>query len=71
MKGIYHNSINIRCLSLFLISFISTTLDWMKSPVFEGKELIIHPPKIIRTCCSFETELKVSAVPVIKGTGSC
>ncbi len=34
-----------------------------KAPVFTEKDYFTHPPRIIRTCCAFGTDLKVSMVP--------
>ncbi len=34
-----------------------------KAPVFKEKDYFNHPPRIIRTCCAFGTDLKVSIVP--------
>lgn len=34
-----------------------------KAPVFSEKDYVNHPPRIIRTCCAFGTDLKVSIVP--------
>lgn len=39
-----------------------------KSPTLTDKELHAPLPKIIRTCCSFGTEVKVAAVPLKKVT---
>lgn len=37
-----------------------------KAPVFTEKDFVNHPPRIIRTCCAFGTDLKVSIVPFYK-----
>lgn len=34
-----------------------------KAPLFSEKEYFNHPPRIIRTCCAFGTDLKVSVIP--------
>ncbi|HWR99290.1 MAG TPA: DUF4056 domain-containing protein [Prolixibacteraceae bacterium] len=36
---------------------------YAKAPVFEEKDYFNHPPRIIRTCCAFGSDLKVSIVP--------
>lgn len=39
-----------------------------KAPVFTEKDYLNHPPRIIRTCCAFGTDLKVSLVPFYRYT---
>lgn len=39
-----------------------------KAPVFSAKDYVNHPPRIIRTCCAFGTDLKVSIVPFYRYT---
>lgn len=47
---------------LVLICFLSN-ISFAKAPQFSEKEYFNHPPRIIRTCCAFGTDLKVSIVP--------
>ena len=39
-----------------------------KAPVFKEKDYLNHPPRIIRACCAFGTDLNVSIVPGYKYT---
>lgn len=39
-----------------------------KAPAFTEKDFVNHPPRIIRTCCAFGTDLKVSVVPFYRYT---
>ncbi len=39
-----------------------------KAPVFTEKDYLNHPPRIIRTCCAFGANLKVSIIPVYRYT---
>jgi len=34
-----------------------------KAPIFSEKQYFNHPPRIIRACCAFGTDLKVSIIP--------
>lgn len=52
---------------LSLIFFGVTSLS-AKAPVFTEKDYLNHPPRIIRVCCAFGTDLKVSIVPLYKFT---
>lgn len=59
---------------LYRYSFLALFCFWVssslaKAPVFSSeKEYYHHPPRIIRTCCAFGTDLKVSVVPVYRYT---
>ena len=52
---------------LFLILCFANIL-LAKAPVFTEKDYVNHPPRIIRTCCAFGTDLKVSIVPFYRYT---
>ncbi len=52
----------IRAFLLFGTIFCNYNLD-AKAPIFSEKDYFNHPPRIIRTCCAFGTDLKVSIVP--------
>jgi len=56
-----------RYLLFFTILFSSNNL-LAKAPVFKEKDYTNHPPRIIRTCCAFGTDLKISIIPGIKKT---
>jgi len=53
---------------LFFLLFCMVTTLWAKAPVFSEKDYVNHPPRIIRTCCAFGTDLKVSIVPFYRYT---
>jgi len=57
----------IRYFFLLLICLLTNSLS-AKAPIFTEKEYFNHPPRIIRTCCAFGTDLKVSVVPVYRYT---
>lgn len=48
---------------LFLLIFMSANMLLAKAPDFSEKDYLNHPPRIIRTCCAFGSDLKVSMVP--------
>lgn len=48
---------------LFFLTFCLVSASWAKAPVFTEKDYVNHPPRIIRTCCAFGTDLKVSIIP--------
>ena len=52
---------------LALIIFCTNILS-AKAPLFTDKEYLNHPPRIIRTCCAFGTDLRVSIIPGLKYT---
>lgn len=39
-----------------------------KAPLLSPKESLIHPPRIIRTCCSFGYEVPLAVIPGVKIT---
>jgi hypothetical protein len=39
-----------------------------KAPIFSEKDYLKHPPRIIRVCCAFGTDLRVSVIPGYKYT---
>ncbi len=51
---------------LVLLCCLSANLLSAKAPIFTEKDYINHPPRIIRTCCAFGTDLKVSIVPIYR-----
>jgi hypothetical protein len=53
---------------LVLFSCLSANLLLAKAPVFTEKDYFTHPPRIIRTCCAFGTDLRVSIIPGYKYT---
>ena len=40
--------------------------NWGKAPAFTAKELQKVPPRIIRTCCAFGTDLKMVGIPLVR-----
>jgi hypothetical protein len=60
----------MRFVSIFLFVFILfyANLLLAKAPVFKEKDYYNHPPRIIRTCCAFGTDLKLSILPGLKKT---
>ena len=54
-------------IAFFLTCCFAGTLS-AKAPVFTEKEYANHPPRIIRTCCAFGTDLKVSIIPFYRYT---
>ena len=59
----YRNKIILSAICLFLTSSI-----WAKPLVLTEKELNSPPPRIIRTCCSFGSDVGVIGIPFIKIT---
>jgi hypothetical protein len=53
---------------LFCAIFLYANLLLAKAPVFKEKDYFSHPPRIIRTCCAFGTDLKISILPGLKKT---
>jgi hypothetical protein len=53
---------------ILLILWLSTNILLAKAPVFSEKDYFNHPPRIIRTCCAFGTDLSVSIIPGYKYT---
>ena len=54
---------------LVLLAFCSSySILLAKAPVFAEKDYVNHPPRIIRTCCAFGTDLKVSILPFYRYT---
>jgi len=50
---------------LIFLCFISNSL-LAKAPVFTEKDYTTHPPRIIRVCCAFGTNLQLSYIPGAK-----
>jgi len=57
----------LKLLFVVLIIFWTNTLS-AKAPLFTEKDYLNHPPRIIRTCCAFGTDLRVSIIPVYRYT---
>jgi len=55
------------CLLLFFIAILPSNI-LAKAPVFTGNQPLPKPHRIIRTCCSFGTEMQMFAVPGVKIT---
>jgi len=52
---------------IFLLMACSLPLVvWAKEPNLTAKELASTPPKIIRTCCSFGSDVSMTGVPFVK-----
>lgn len=45
-----------------------TLLSWSKAPQFKSVDEEKIPPRIIRTCCSFGSDLKMVGLPLVKVT---
>lgn len=56
-----------RYISFILTCFFASSV-MAKAPAFTEKDFVNHPPRIIRTCCAFGTDLKVSVVPFYRYT---
>lgn len=50
------------------ILLFSATMVFSKAPVLSAKDLESPPPRIIRTCCAFGTDVKVMIFPGVKFT---
>lgn len=62
------NSQNIKkafILGLFILSWIPTIA---KAPYLSAEELLSPPPRIIRTCCSFGSNVGFAVIPFVKET---
>jgi len=55
-------------ISFFIACILSANVLLAKAPVFKEKDYFNHPPRIIRTCCAFGTDLKISIIPGLKKT---
>ncbi|MCB0685078.1 MAG: DUF4056 domain-containing protein [Saprospiraceae bacterium] len=53
-------------LLLFLVSY--SFFSWAKAPEFSSQDEEKVPPRIIRTCCSFGSDLKMVGLPMVKVT---
>ncbi len=53
---------------LTLTLFISVFQGFAKAPELTKKELLVPPPRIIRTCCGFGVEIGFAGVPFAKKT---
>ena len=59
---------SIKYILLFAITFICTIILQAKAPVFPITQPDPKPHRIIRTCCSFGTEMQLFAIPGVKLT---
>jgi len=50
------------------ILLLSTTIIYSNGPILSSKDLESPPPRIIRTCCSFGSEVKLMILPGVKIT---
>lgn len=50
------------CILFILLCYLPDILI-AKAPIFTEKDYLKHPPRIIRVCCAFGTDLKVSVIP--------
>ncbi len=55
----------LRFFSLVILT-ASSNLLLAKAPAFTEKDYLNHPPRIIRTCCAFGTDLRLSVIPGAK-----
>ena len=53
---------------LLAILFLTTSLAFGRGPILSDKDLNSPPPRIIRTCCSFGSEVKLMVFPAVKIT---
>jgi Protein of unknown function (DUF4056) len=53
---------------LFGLFILSTAVAFSKGPILSAKDLESPPPRIIRTCCSFGSDVKVMVIPGLKVT---
>ncbi len=58
---------SLKCLGL-LFCFLTLNSGSAKAPTLSGKELSFPPPRIIRTCCAFGSDLGVAGIPFSKQT---
>jgi hypothetical protein len=59
---------NIFKIFLISICILSVLTIQAKAPEFQVNQPEIKPHRIIRTCCSFGTEMKLFAIPGLKLT---
>ncbi len=58
----------MKILSLTISFILTTFLLSAKTPVLSKKELNSPPPRIIRTCCSFGSDVGMMGIPFVKWT---
>ncbi len=69
MKKLHHPIFCQITKALMVIVFMSSTLPvFAKAPLLTARELSFPPPKIIRTCCSFGADIRISGIPFVKKT---
>lgn len=61
-----HGSFSIALIFLVAVLFAGAALA--KAPQLTLKDLSTHPPRIIRTCCSFGYDLRIAGIPFVKKT---
>ncbi|NBA88172.1 DUF4056 domain-containing protein [Emticicia sp. CRIBPO] len=64
LKSLYTQKLGISGLLITLCSLSALS----KSPVLDQKNLNTPPPRIIRTCCSFGADVRVSGLPFVRVT---
>ncbi len=63
----YNPLLSIEKLTLMVILlFVAFAQAYALPPVLTEKQLLSPPPKIIRTCCTFGTDLRMSGIPFAK-----
>ena len=67
MKSVFNFlSIPIQRSALTILTMLLTIIVAAKEPVLSAKELASPPPKIIRTCCSFGSDVSMTGIPFVK-----
>jgi len=56
-----------KILQIFILSIFGINLC-AKPPIISEKEILKHPPKVIRTCCAFGFEMGIAGIPFVKYT---
>ena len=61
-----YQSLSFTRLTFTVISVLLPLLVLAKEPFLSAKELASPPPKIIRTCCSFGSDVSMTGIPFVK-----
>ena len=63
-----NQSVNMRLTKYFLLIILCSVsnLLFARAPVFAEKDYFNHPPRVIRVCCAFGTDLRISIIPFAK-----
>jgi len=59
-------SIQIKPITLTILGSLLAVIVLAKEPVLSPKDLASPPPKIIRTCCSFGSDVSMAGIPFVK-----